>query len=231
MPADTSRPALSRSPLLAGITPDDLKALVRQAQQRSFRLGQALFRRGDAADGLYAVVAGEVRVVIEGREGNEITLATFGPGEVLGELSVLDGRARSASAIAVAGVDTLFVAAESFLSWLSAHPVAATLMLRELARRLRTTDEQVAEVALLSVEERLVRRLWQCFVERSGARAPAVGSRLRMSQSELASTLGVTRESVNKHFARLKAGGVLAVDAGSIVLLRPDALRAGTDAL
>ena len=160
--------ALSRSPLLASVSPGDLRALVRGAKARAFRARQVLFRRGDEPDGLYILVAGQVRVTIQEANGADLTLATFGVGEVLGELSVLDGRRRSATAVATTAVDALYVSVDDFRRWLTTHPDAAWHLLAGLARRMRATDEQIAEIALLDIETRIARRLWQQFTEVAG---------------------------------------------------------------
>ena len=222
--------ALSRSPLLDSVGADDLRALVRSAKARAFRARQVLFRRGDEPDGLYILVAGEVRVVIQEANGADLTLATFGMGEVLGELSVLDGTLRSATAIATTDVDALYVSTEDFRRWLTACPDAAWHLLVGLARRMRATNEQVAEIALLDIETRIARRLWQQFTEVGNGRARA-GLRLRLNQVTWASTLGATRESINKQLARLRKAGVIGREGNDVVLLQPDALRQAAEAL
>ena len=224
------RPTRTRSPLLARIAEGDLKALLAEARSRSFRVRETLFQRDDAPDGLYVVVSGHVRVVIASTGGDEVTLATFGPGDVIGELSALDGTRRSATAIAVAPVEALFIATAQFRSWVTDHPSVAWSLLAELARRLRVTSEQVAEIALLDAEARIARRLWQWFAEASGG-SPSAGARLQISQRQIASELGVSRESVNKHLARLKASGAISIEGASLMLLKPEALRASADVL
>lgn len=217
--------SLARSPLLARIDRHDLPALLALAEERSFRAGQVLFQGGDAGDGLYAIVSGEVRVAIEGADGADVTIAMLARGDVLGELSVLDRAPRSATAVAATAVSALHVTNGRFQDWLATHPRAAGPMLAELAKRLRHTDEQLAELALLGVDARLARRLWQRFAEASENRGPAAGAVLRVNQRELASTLGITRESVNKHLARLKAQRIVAIDGGEVTLLEPRALQ------
>ena len=215
---------LSRSPLLARVGVPDLTALVRKGRQQSFRARQVLFQRGDAADGLYTLVAGRVRVMIQQADGGELTLATFGPGEVLGELSVLDGTPRSATAVAISPVDALYITADHFRTWVDTHPDAAWQLLAGLAMRIRSTNEQVAEIALLSVQARIAKRLWQQFGEVASGEVRR-GLKLRVNQVEWASTLGATRESINKQLARLKADGVIGREDGELVLLDPVALR------
>lgn len=216
----------ARSPLLARIPEEDLRALLKFAEERRFAAGQVLFQRGDPGDGVYAIVSGRVRVYLEGADGSEAVLAMRGPGEVIGEQSLLDGLERSASAAAHDAVTAVRIGTDRFQAWLLQHPHVARALLIELSRRLREATDHVAELALLSVDARVARRLLQLFGEQSRDGAPAAGAQLRMSQSDLALLVGVTRESVNKHLARWKASGVLAIEPGRLVLHDPAALRA-----
>ena len=215
----------SRSPLLAGIAPGDLRALVRYAEERSFGSGQMLFQRGDPGDGVFAIVSGHVKIFLEGSDGGEVIVATRTTGDVIGELSLIDNHRRSASASALGEVRTLRISSERFREWLTTHPEAAIAMLQELAARVRDTTDQVAEIALLSIDARIARRLWQLFREAANGAQPATGMRLRVNQSDLASFVGVTRESVNKHLARMKAAGIIAIEGGKVELLKPPDLR------
>ncbi len=215
---------LARSQLLGRLAHDDLRNLLTCAVQRSFATGQVVFQRGDAGDGMYILASGDVRIVIESAQGREVTVAVLGEGDVLGELSILDGSPRSASAIAHTPVEALYVAADHFQSWLMQRPAAAVLMLAELARRVRGADHQMAEVALVNLETRIARRIWHRFVECSPDRSPQSGMTIRVNQTALAADLGVTRESVNKHLARLREPGVITVHANDVTLMDPGRL-------
>lgn len=218
------------SPLFARIRPADIDALVRTAQRRTFRPWEVLFRRGDDGDGVFAIISGQVCVFADTAGGDEAIIAVRGPGEVIGEMALLDHLPRSANARAQTEVEAAWVSREQFEAWLTAHPAAAREMLTALAQRLREATDQLAEVSLLSIETRLARRLWAEFCRRAKGE-PAVGARLHLSQGQIASLLGVTRESVNKHLGRLRLAGAVATDAGAIVLTDPGALREAADAL
>jgi CRP-like cAMP-binding protein len=220
-PAAEAAP-FSRSSLLGSLPADDLRDLARAGERRSWRAGARLFQRGDSSDGLYAITAGHVRVFIEHADGDEIELAVRGAGETLGEMAVLDGQGRSASAAAQDESAALWIPAGRFRTWLVTHPHATAAMLEQLARRLREATDQVGELALLDVEARIARRLWRAFAE-LGARP---GDSIAVNQAELAAALSITRESVNKHLGRLKASGVVDVAAGRVTLRSPEALRA-----
>jgi CRP/FNR family cyclic AMP-dependent transcriptional regulator len=217
----------SRSSLLGRLPQGDLRELAGHAVKRAYRAGHELFRRGDESDGLYAIVSGTVRVHIETVEGGAVEVAVRGPGETLGELAALDGMPRSASATAQSDVTVLWVPADRFRAWLVRHPHASAGMLEQLAKRLREATDQVGELALLSIETRIARRLWRMLG--GDGEAPAAGAGAEVNQSELASALGVTRESVNKHLGRMKGAGIIEIAGGRVTLVLPDALRALTE--
>ena len=175
---------------------------------------------------MFAIVAGHLKVFLEAEDGSEVIVAMRTTGDVLGELSLLDPHRRSASAIAVDPVQVLRISREHFQRWLVEHPRAAQALLRELAQRVRETTDQVAEITLFSIETRIARRLWQLFGEAARDGRPAAGMTLRVNQSALASVVGVTRESVNKHLAMIKRQGVLAIDAGRVTIVDLEALGA-----
>lgn len=221
----------SRSPLLARIDQADLRALVRRAEQRIYNAGQLLFQRGDPGDGIFAIVSGRVKIFLEGTEGGEVVVATRTTGDVIGELSLIDQHKRSASAAAVDRVKVAHIATADFEEWLMSHPAAAVALLRELAQRVRETVDQVGEIAILSIDTRIARRLWMYFVEAAPDAVPKQGMRVRVNQSELASVVNVTRESVNKHLRRMKEAGVITIDAGKVTLLDEASLRELTQGL
>ncbi len=220
----------TRSPLFTRIAREDIAALVRTARPRSFRNGQILFHRGDEADGVYAIISGSICVFTEIAVGSEAVIAVRGAGDVLGEMALLDGAPRSTSARADGHTETAWVSRADFEAWLATHPAASRAMLAQLAGRLREATDQVAEMTLLDVETRLARRLWLEF-KRTAAGDPSPGARLALSQGQIASLLGVTRESVNKQLAKLRARGAVTTDAGAIVLVDAEILRTIADAL
>ena len=224
-PAEPGSEVLASSPLLGSISKADLTALVREARPRIYRAGEWLFRRGDPGDGIFAIVSGDVKIVLESASGNQVVVRNVSDGDVLGELAVLDGEPRTASAVAASPVRSLHISKSRFLTWLREHPAASVAMLQHVAYRLRTTNEQVAELGLLDMDARIRRAVLQRF-EASPAGA-VEGARLRINQREVAEQLGVTRESVNKHLARLRDKGVIEIDRGVVTLVRPAALGGG----
>ena len=214
-------------PLLARLAAADLRDIASKGRLHSYRSGTTLFREGDPGDALYVVVEGNVRIVVLSAEGTEATVAMLGPGEFVGDLALLDGRPRSASAIASEPTKTLIVTRDDFADWLSRRPKAAFALLETLSLRVRRTDEALTDLAFLDLPHRLAKRLWDIGVVRSpqGSGRTRANIRLRITQAELASMLGVSRESVNKQLNAFAREGWLKLGRGSITLVDPEALR------
>lgn len=207
-------------PLLARLPQDDVRALARCASVQRSAAGTVLFREGDDGDALYVVAEGELRVVVASPSGEEVTIARLGPGEACGDLSLIDGRARSATAIASRPSRLLVVRREDFIDWLRSRPDAAFALLATLSQRIRRANEALSDFAFMDVAHRLAK----CLLESSTA-LPGDGI-VRTTQAELASMLGVSRESVNKELNAFARHGWITLRRGSIAINDPEALRA-----
>jgi CRP-like cAMP-binding protein len=190
-------------------------------------MGAIVFREGDSGDSLHIVVEGSVRIFVASASGEEATIALLGPGEFVGHLALLDGRPRSASAVAAQRTRTLVVTRNTFAQWLSARPKAALALLEALSLQLRRTDEALADLAFLDLPQRLAKRLLDLAAGYPELRTsgPAGVPRLRITQGELASMLGVSRESVNKQLNAFARAGWIALSRGAVTLTDPGALR------
>lgn len=205
-------------PLLARLPAADLKALASRGRLRSYPAGAVIFREGDPGDALYVIVEGSVRIAVLSAAGGEASVALLGPGEFVGDLALLDGLPRSASAIAHSPTKTLMVRRDDFRRWLAERPRASFALLEALSLRVRRTDEALADLAFLGLPQRLAKRL----IDLTTGGAP----RLRITQTELASMLGVSRESVNKQLNEFARDGWVAIGRGSVTVLDRAALRA-----
>ena len=212
--ATEARELLGGVPSLAALSPDDLQDLAASARRRVYARGQVIFHRDDPGDSLHIIVNGEVRIMLPSPEGEEMTLARLGPGDFFGDLCLFDGGPRSATAIAVEATETTVVERDRFIQWLQSHPAAAIAILAAVASRLRAADELVGALAFLDVHSRLARKL----LDLAGPAAEGSQVELRLSQDELASMVGVTRESVNKHLRFFKKRGAIDVSRRRILL-------------
>lgn len=222
------------TPLLAGLSTADAQALATCGGIRRFRAGAFIAREGEAGDALHTVLHGSVRIAMTDATGDEATLTVLGPGDSFGELSLLDGRPRSASAVATESTRTLAVTRADFHAWLGERPGAAVALLEALSLRLRQTDALLADFIFCDLRQRLARRLLalgeaQGRGQRAGAASTAAAStraQVRLTQSALASMLGVSREHVNKELRGFEQAGWVRLGRGALTLVDAEALRA-----
>jgi CRP-like cAMP-binding protein len=212
-------------PLLAKLPHEDLRSLAAIARVQNFRPGAVIFRQGEPGDSLHAIVEGEVRIDVVSPSGAETTMALMGPGECFGELAILDGRPRSANAIAVHPTKTLVVTRADFIHWLADKPRSALLLLETLSIRLRSTNEAFIDLAFFDLAHRLSRRILRLAEPRDSAGRPHASARIVITQSGLASMLGVSRESVNKQLGAFAHKGWIELGRGYIEVKDQQSLR------
>jgi CRP-like cAMP-binding protein len=217
--------ALGRCRLFAGLDPEALEAIARSLRIRHFRRGEVLFHEGDPGDALFIVASGAVKVVVPSEEGEEAILATLKRGDFLGELALLDGAPRSASAIALEATDALTLPREQFRALADAEPAIRGALLEAVARELRRLTKHVAELHFLDLTGRLAARLVR-LAEEHGERLPDGSVRLDapLTQSDLAAMIGATRQSVNKLLNEFEEEGLLRLERDSIVVADVPAL-------
>jgi CRP-like cAMP-binding protein len=217
MTADPRLAVLASHALFAGLGGRVLEELLAQAVGRDLAQGELLFRAGDPGGQLYAVLDGRVRIYVEGAGGAEITLNLLGAGEVFGEIAMLDGAARTASAAALEPSRLLQLRRESVLAAMRHHPELAERIILLLCRRLRWTSEQVEDSAFLPLAARLAKRLLSLTDD--GV------NRLRLSQRDLAALVGASREAVNKLLAQWRMDGVIRQRRQELTVVDAQALQ------
>ena len=210
--------------MTAGVPPPfgDLGAT---AVTRRFSAGTALFHAGDPSDWVALVRRGRVKVVETTADSREVLLAVRGPGQLIGELSAIDGQPRSASAVAMDEVEVQLVDAAGFHSYLEATPSAALALLRLVTSRLRDADRKRVEYSSHDVLGRVARRLLELAEEYGAPDGSGVRITLPLSQDELASYTASSREAVAKALRTLRDRRVITTDRRAITVLDVDALR------
>lgn len=216
---------LADHPLFAGASARDLDALERSARVRVFETDRIIFRQEDEGDGLYIVRSGTVKIVVSTAEGEESVIALMFPGDCFGELAVLDRGPRSASAIAVERTETLFIRRDDFLAFLERSPQVMMRIIRLLCQRLRRTDEQIADLVFFDVYGRVAKKLLELGRLHGIRTARGIEIKLPLTQQDLASLVGASRESVNKVMRFYRERGFVAVTNQRITILRPAALE------
>lgn len=212
-------------PFLAVLPETELTQLAGQARPRRYRAGATIFHREDPGSMLHVIHSGRVKLTLTSPEGREITVQILGPGNFFGELALLDGGPRSASVVALEPVETLTLDRAPFITTLERHPEVAGALLAVLGDRLRQTDELIQDILFLDLPARLAKQLLLLADRHGSATAQGIRIAMRLSQSDLASLVGATRESVNRCLSAYADRGLLALDRDAITILQPDELR------
>ena len=221
--ADSS--SLEVVPLFAGAPAAELRFLAGQLVHRSYRRNEVIFHRDDPGSTLYIVQQGQVKISLPGIEGDEVTLQFFGPGEFFGEMSLLDDLPRSATATALEPTRALSLGREPFLAALQRESSIASTVMNVLGRRLRHTNEMIEDIVTLDIPARLAKKLLE-LASTYGVETPCgVEVSLRLTQQDVGSMIGATRESTNKVLRTFILKGWISVDAHHIVLHRVDELQ------
>jgi CRP/FNR family transcriptional regulator, cyclic AMP receptor protein len=223
-PAEEIATLLARVPAFEQLGPQELAAVAAVAIPRGFGAGESIFREGDASDTCYVVRGGRARAIREHSDGREITLATFGPGDLFGELAMFDDELRSASVEATDRLDVLAILGHDMRRLMRKHPEIAVKLAVSLARRLRSANERLARQSFQTVQSRVATVLAQ-LVEQ--ARKNGAGERdvsITATQADLAKLAGSSRESASRFLAVLERAGVISQGRGRLTVHDPAAL-------
>lgn len=220
-----ARTLLSQMPLFTGLSGEQLVALAAFLHPRPFRKGAVIFSEGDPGTTLYLIEEGEIKLTILSPGGKEIILALLGPGGFFGELALLDGGARSATASAKTACRLQVLERTDLMKFIERHPRSAVSMLAAISRRLRRTTEQVHDAAFLDGPTRLAKVLLQFTHERAKPGPDGVLTAPRLTQEELAETVGGTRESINRWLRLFVDEGSVRRRRGLVTVVNPEVLR------
>jgi CRP/FNR family transcriptional regulator, cyclic AMP receptor protein len=216
---------LQRVPLFSELSRDDLEQISRVAVARNYPRGVRVFHEGDRSDACYIVRSGDLRVTREHSDGRAIALATLGPGDIFGELAMLDGEARSASVETLSECELLALPAGDVRRMLQSSSEITVKLVVALTRRLREANERIARQSFQTVPSRVAGVLSQLTAEETPLE-DRDGITIRMTQADLAQLAGTSRESVSRFLAVLERAGVVHVGRGRVTVLEPRRLRA-----
>lgn len=223
--ATDTRQILASHFLFRHLADQDLSALLSHARIEAHKVNDVIFRQGTPGHSLIAVLEGQIKIANQAPSGKEVVFAILNAGEVFGELALLDGKPRSADAIAVGSCKLLVIDRRDFLAFLEARPAACIRLLGILSTRLRRTDEQVQDLVFLDLRCRLAKALLR-LADTHGQHSPdGVEISLKLSQNDLGRMVGGSRESVNKHLRDWQRRGFLGVAKGKIVIRERVALE------
>ena len=199
----------------AALSPAELEEISRQAVAREFRAHTMVISEGDRTDALYVILEGRVRAFVSDPDGREAVLSVMGPGEYFGELA-LDAGPRSASVVTLDPCRLLVVPGADVSDFVKRNPAFAMHFIRRLIGRVRTLTNNVRSLALMDAYGRVARLLLESSVTRDGARFVPE----RLTQADIASRVGCSREMVSRIFKDLVRGGYIGLQADRIVINR-----------
>jgi CRP/FNR family cyclic AMP-dependent transcriptional regulator len=223
----TARVVLKTNRLFRDLPDAALDKLAALSVRRSVRRGTRIFAQGDPGDSLLGIISGQVRISATTPGGKEVFLNIMEPGDSFGEIAVLDGNPRTASAEALADTELFIVRRTDLVALIEREPKLAAHLISLLCQRLRWTSELIEEAAFLSVHGRLARRLLRLADEHGTAEQGVVT--LRISQADLAGFMSVSRQIVNQYLQEWRKRGWIELGRGRIVLKNPAGLRSVLD--
>jgi len=216
---------LARTELFGSLAPGALDAIAADSHERRYAKGESLFGEGDAADAFFVVAEGTVKVFVSSSQGKDMVLATLRTPEGLGEVSLLDGGPRSASAEAVDPVTVVAIARSTLLGVFQRERSVAEAMLRASGGLLRRLTGQAADLVFLDLEGRVAKLLVGMAGERGQQRDGGSVLELGLTQTDLASMVGGSRQSVNQILRSLSGRGLIEVHGQEILIADEAALR------
>lgn len=217
---------LSGIPFFSQMQSEELHDLFGRLKRRAYRPGETIFHKDDAGTTMYIINEGTVKVSVPSEVGTEMILSILSNGEFFGELSLFDGKPRSAT-VTAAGLTEVFVLhREDFVDFVGKHPNVSLGIIRALAQRIRRTDNLVEDVVFLDIPARLAKKLLE-LANTHGKKLPdgATEIDLRLTQQDIANMLGTTRESVNRQLVAFQERGFISIDRQRITIRKGSELE------
>ncbi|MCG8597679.1 MAG: Crp/Fnr family transcriptional regulator [Kiloniellales bacterium] len=205
--------------LLSQLRAPELDDFLNLCKTEVFTEGQVIFHKGAPGECLYAILGGRVGINTLSDEGREIFLNIMEPGQVFGEIALLDGRERTAGAVAMGPTKLLRVDRKDFVPFLEKHPALCIRMMEILCQRLRWTSDIIEDTIFLNIPRRLAKRLLTLTRGHGSPSREGIKLDIKLSQEELGNMLGATRESTNKSLRLLQEQGVITYDRGGYIIV------------
>jgi len=215
--AERIRPFLKQNTFFGGLPDGVLEALIARGHSETYAKGEVVCRRGDPGDSLMVVLAGRLKISNITADGREVVLNFLAPGDLNGEIAALDGKERTADAVAMQASEVFVVDRRYLLPALTAHPEALLEVVEILCEKLRSSSA-IIEDNTLEVRSRTARGLLRLAQQHGRQGKDGIRLSLSMSQTELAGYLGVARENVNRQLARLREANVIKLEGAQIII-------------
>jgi CRP/FNR family transcriptional regulator, cyclic AMP receptor protein len=215
---DSGRAVLAQCGLFRRLSDNEREALFTRARTQKYAANETIFLMGSPGDSMVAVLRGTIRISVPSPDGKEIVLAILGPGEICGEIALLDGKERTADARAATDCSVVVLERRDVLAFFSQYPAAWSKLIDVLCERLRTADQQMAEFALSPVPVRLAKALLRLATSDGQPVNGRPVERVHLTQRELGNVIGATRESVNKYLRAWQRQGCVRIADRLIVI-------------
>jgi CRP/FNR family transcriptional regulator, cyclic AMP receptor protein len=216
---------LHQVPAFSTLVGEDLTAVAEVIVPRTFAAGEVVFHEGDTGDTCYLVRAGHFRAVRGHTDGRSITLATFGPGDIFGELAMFDAELRSATVEALEETEAAAILGSDMRRLLRAHPDIAVKLLGALSRRLRETNERLTRQSFQTVQSRVASVLAELVAAARSEGAGEADVLITATQADLAQLAGSSRESASRFLAVLERAGIITQGRGKLTVHDPGRLE------
>lgn len=226
-PSSSKLAALRKHPIFCDLDPAAFDQLCRYAKYATLKRGATILSKGDTGNSLIAVISGTVKISSSSADGRSAILNLIGPGEIFGEVAVLDGRGRTADATANTNCEIFLIDRRDFLPFVRSQPALAMKLIELLCARVRWTSDQVEEVILQNLPGRLASALIRLTEKH---KLEPGGRTIAITQQEISEMVGMTRESINKQLRAWVSRNWVRLEHGAIVVLDPEALRALAEA-
>jgi CRP/FNR family transcriptional regulator, cyclic AMP receptor protein len=213
---------LSKHPLFRELDPCIVEHLTGYMRRRKVSEGSIIFRKGDPGTGLMGLLSGSVKISMPSADGRDIVLSVFNEGDIFGEMALLDGRPRSADAIAICDSELLVMDRREFIPFLRSQPDVTLKLLETLCSRLRRTNEQVQDLTSLSLSARLAKALLRLGAD-STTTSNASG-KVKITQREISQIVCGSRESTNKQLRAWAKNGLIQLEWRKVTVLEPKKL-------
>jgi CRP/FNR family cyclic AMP-dependent transcriptional regulator len=214
MPSSVTTTALRCFPMFSGLQPQNLEPIARVAILRRVPRNATVVMAGDRTDFVYLILSGSLKVLVSDEEGREVILSMLGPGELFGEMGVLDENPRSATVVAAAPSELIVISKSDFKRCLQENFEVALYIMRNLVQRLRTADRKIESLALMDVYGRVARLLLEMAENIDGQ---MVVTR-KISKQDIAKMIGASREMVSRVMKDLHVQGLIEEGKGRILL-------------
>jgi CRP/FNR family cyclic AMP-dependent transcriptional regulator len=208
-----------QAPLFLALDPEGAAALRASLTERSVAKGEIIFQEGEPGDRMYVILEGKVKLGQSSNDGRESLLAILGPGEMFGELSLFDPGQRTSTATALTDAVILALSNEQLRPWLAGRPEVAAALLQALARRLRRTNEAMADLVFSDVPGRVAKALMDLGEKFGEVTSEGLMVTHDMTQEELAQLVGASRETVNKALADFAQRGWIRLESRQVMIL------------